>query len=241
MTDPPEPLEVASDRGRAGPGTVARVADAGDVAARMVAARRRAAAAIRTLIPIVAFADPPVAELDGAVADIEAAADRLAPFAVASRHHRSGGMRTISGDQPDVWEGHPIVGASSGLAAPLVIDEGADSIRATCTFSNAYEGAPGVIQGGFLASAFDYVLGRQAALTGLMVVTGTLTIRFRAGVPVDQEVALTSALVSVDGRKINVAGEARVGTTLCAEAEAIFISVGGEHYSYTPEDRADDR
>jgi acyl-coenzyme A thioesterase PaaI-like protein len=221
-----------------GSGTFGLVDGGGHSASGLLDARRRAAAAIRDLIPIVAFAEPAEDELEAAATELEATAARLAPFATASRHHRSGGMQTLSGDQPEIWEGHPIVGASSAIAAPLVLEELDSTIRATATFSTAYEGAPGVVQGGFIATAFDYVLGRQAALTGLMVVTGTLTVRFRAPAAVGREVAFTTALVSIEGRKVNVAAEARSDGNLVAEAEAIFIAVKQEHYRYEGSDPA---
>jgi hypothetical protein len=55
--------------------------------------------------------------------------------------------------------------------------------------------------------------------------TGTLTVKYRSPTPLHSELRLAGRLVQVDGRKILTAGTLHAGDRLCAEAEAVFISI----------------
>ncbi|MFZ9707877.1 MAG: hypothetical protein ACO3CG_08595, partial [Ilumatobacteraceae bacterium] len=64
----------------------------------------------------------------------------------------------------------PMMGSINPIAAPLVVTsvkEGEQAtVEARVTFTNSYEGAPGCVHGGFLASAFDEVLGVAQSASG---------------------------------------------------------------------------
>ena len=60
--------------------------------------------------------------------------------------------------------------------------------------------------------------------------TGTLTVRYRNPTPLHQELRFEGRLERVEGRKIFTTGTCRVGSTLTAEAEGIFISVDFERF-----------
>jgi acyl-coenzyme A thioesterase PaaI-like protein len=85
-------------------------------------------------------------------------------------------------------------------------------------------GPPGCVHGGFVAAAFDEVLGFVQSLGGSPGMTGTLTIRYRKPTPLHQRLHFDVELVRTEGRKIFTEGKVTAGETLCAEAEAIFIS-----------------
>ena len=50
----------------------------------------------------------------------------------------------------------------------------------TATFGAAYEGPPGCVHGGFVAAAFDEVLGSTQSLSGEPGMTGRLTVNYRS-------------------------------------------------------------
>ena len=54
-------------------------------------------------------------------------------------------------------------------------------------FGSAYEGPPGHVHGGFVAAAFDEVLGYVQSLGGRPGMTGTLTVRYRSPTPLYTE------------------------------------------------------
>ncbi|MFQ5417462.1 MAG: PaaI family thioesterase, partial [Myxococcota bacterium] len=94
----------------------------------------------------------------------------------------------------------------------------------------AYEGPPGSVHGGFVAAAFDEVLGFVQSLSGSPGFTGTLTIRFRSPTPLHTGLEYRCQIDRKQGRKIFASGQLFAGETLCAEAEAIFISARPEMF-----------
>ena len=60
-------------------------------------------------------------------------------------------------------------------------------IKGTVTFGSAYEGPPGHVHGGYVAAAFDELLGMTQSLGGMPGMTGTLTVRYRRPTPLRTE------------------------------------------------------
>jgi len=130
----------------------------------------------------------------------------------------------------------PIIGAINPLSVPMRMDiEGDGGIESTVVgyalFPAAYEGPPGCVHGGFIAAYFDEVLGMAQSLSGNPGMTVNLTVDYRAPTPLKQPVIFRGRVVSIDGRKISVAGTLHHGETLCAEAKGLFISMRPEVFS----------
>jgi acyl-coenzyme A thioesterase PaaI-like protein len=96
-------------------------------------------------------------------------------------------------------------------------------------FGTAYEGPPGFVHGGFVAAAFDDVLGLAQSLSNRAGMTGTLTVRYRRPTPLHTDLVFEGRLVSVDGRKILTEGVSRgPDGEVTAEAEGLFVTVDFE-------------
>jgi acyl-coenzyme A thioesterase PaaI-like protein len=119
----------------------------------------------------------------------------------------------------------PIIGRANPIAPPVAMREEAGRVVGTVRFGSAYEGPPGCVHGGWVAAAFDELLGFAQSLTGQGGMTGTLTIRYRKPTPLHTELRLAARVDRVEGRKIFASGEIHAGELLTAEAEGIFISV----------------
>ena len=89
----------------------------------------------------------------------------------------------------------------------------------------AYEGPIGHLHGGFVAAAFDELLGFAQTASGRAGYTGTLTIKMRRPTPLKEPIRYEARVERVEGRKIFCRGTIHAGDRLCAEAEAVFISV----------------
>jgi acyl-coenzyme A thioesterase PaaI-like protein len=98
-------------------------------------------------------------------------------------------------------------------------------VRGRVIFGSAYEGPPGCVHGGYIAAAFDEVLGYAETFTGNPGMTGTLTVTYRTPTPLHVEVVFSARVAHVEGRKILVRGQLHAGERLCAEAEGIFVSM----------------
>lgn len=123
------------------------------------------------------------------------------------------------------FEFSPFIGRANPLAPPIRLEEVDGTVQGRAVFSAAYEGAPGCLHGGYIAGAFDEVLGATQSLAGAPGMTGTLTVRFRSPTPLHTELRFVGELLRVEGRKIFTAATLHAGNRLCAEAEGIFISV----------------
>ena len=127
----------------------------------------------------------------------------------------------------------PFYGAMNPLSMPMAMKKDESfgefgAISGTATFTEPYEGPPGHVHGGYIAAAFDEVLGMTQSLTGRPGMTGTLTIKYRAPTPLHQEIVYRGWVDRIEGRKIFTKGTSHIGETLCAEAEAVFLSMPTE-------------
>lgn len=186
--------------------------------------KRRLATAMRLVIERLVPSNAPTAELSSA-------ADALERYAEALRDHprlRDARLFAESANAGDVgafFDQSPLIGLANPLAPPLTIGRKDEThAHATGTFGSAYEGPPGSVHGGFVAAAFDEVLGYVQSLSGHPGMTGTLTVKYRKPTPLHTLLRFEAELVRVEGRKIFTRATLSADGVLRAEAEAIFIS-----------------
>jgi len=186
--------------------------------------KRRLATAMRLVIERLVPSNAPVDEL-------KRAADGLERYAEALKDHpRLKDARLIAesanaGDVGAFFDQSPLIGLANPLAPPLTVGRKDDRhAHATGVFGSAYEGPPGSVHGGFVAAAFDEVLGYVQSLSGFPGMTGTLKVIYRSPTPLHTPLLFEAKLERVEGRKIFTSARLEANGVLCAEAEAIFIS-----------------
>ena len=187
---------------------------------------RRAAAAVRGLIDRLVATQAPADVLEAAAANLEAV---LASFG----GHPTAGMfedgsfaeSANSGDAHAFFDRSPFIGLTNPLAPPLELEGVGDRVVGRGRFGAAYEGPPGCVHGGYVAAAFDEVLGMAQSLGGRPGMTGTLTIRYRRPTPLYVDLRFEGELDRIEGRKIFTTGRVLHEGEVTAEAEAIFITV----------------
>ncbi len=184
----------------------------------------RLAAAIRRAIDVMTDTDASEAELQALADSAEAIAARLE---AAPRGRQLWGFAESSnaGNTRAMFDNSPLIGMANPIAPPLALRIDGGIVRGTAIFGTAYEGPPGHLHGGYVAAAFDEVLGMAQSVTGHPGMTGTLTVRYLRPTPLHREVRFEARVDRVEGRKIFAAGTLHAGDTLCAEAEGIFISI----------------
>jgi acyl-coenzyme A thioesterase PaaI-like protein len=94
------------------------------------------------------------------------------------------------------------------------------------------------VHGGWIAAAFDEVLGFTQSLTGHPGMTGTLTIRYRRPTPLHTELRFRGRVDRVEGRKIFTSATLHAGADLCAESDGIFVRVDFERFAELAKQRA---
>jgi acyl-coenzyme A thioesterase PaaI-like protein len=111
------------------------------------------------------------------------------------------------------------------------------------TLGKPYEGPPGLVHGGFIATLLDHALARAARSAGHGGLTATLTVRFRRPVPLGTPLLLEARLDTTEGRRATsratLAAADDPGTPL-AEGEAVLVSLRPERAAevFAPTGRA---
>jgi acyl-coenzyme A thioesterase PaaI-like protein len=190
--------------------------------------KRRLASAMRLVIERLVPSNAPVDEL-------RRAAEGLEGYAAALANHprlkdaNLYGESANAGDVGAFFDQSPLIGLANPLAPPITIGRKDDRhAHATAVFGSAYEGPPGSVHGGFIAAAFDEVLGFVQSLSGNPGMTGTLTVKYRSPTPLHTPLLFEASLDRVEGRKIFTSARLEANGVLCAEAEGIFISFSEE-------------
>jgi acyl-coenzyme A thioesterase PaaI-like protein len=185
---------------------------------------RRAGQALRRIIDKFVATKAPIEELTKAGDLLEQVAEALAPWP-QGRVFEGFAESSTSGDPHAFFDNSPIMGLANPLAPPLHASVEDGKVVASVVFGAAYEGPPGCVHGGYVAAAFDELLGMTQAMTGKHGMTGTLTIRYRAPTPLHRPLRMVGEIVSEQGRKILTVGRCYLDDTVTAEAEGLFVTV----------------
>jgi acyl-coenzyme A thioesterase PaaI-like protein len=182
------------------------------------------AEATRRLVEAVALLDVTDAEpdqLESLLTDVQALASRIgsAPSLV-----RYGGAALSPYPNGALTERSGISGRSNPLAPPLRLRLDGERTIGAAIYGDAYEGPPGCLHGGFVAAAFDDLLGCAQMASGTAGFTGTLTIRMRKPTPLRTRIDYEAGVTKVSGRRIVCWGRSTADDVLLAEAEGIFIT-----------------
>ena len=187
-------------------------------------ARIHLAAVTRQLVLDSFMSTARIEDIDTAIVHISKALESI---------NAPGGIPGSAAAESHFTDRSPFYGAMNPLSMPMKMERDVlfgdfGYISGTASFSEPYEGPPGHVHGGYIAAAFDEVLGMTQSLTGRPGMTGTLTIKYRAPTPLHQEILYRGWVDRIEGRKIFTKGTSHIGDTLCAEAEAVFLSMPTE-------------
>ena len=223
MTDSPE------DSRHVGPGSTGWTDLLRDYATEAPSQRRvelhRTSDALRQIIHRLHGSRAEAGELAGVADKLEALALELDGLTTGSMYEGFGESPLGAGDPHAFFDHSPMLGKANPLAPPIELWTDDQVMYGKATFGAAYEGPPGCVHGGFVAAAFDEVLGSAQSLGGRPGMTGRLTIHYRSPTPLRTELQFAGRVVKVEGRKTFTEGTLHAGDRLCAEAEGLFISI----------------
>ena len=160
--------------------------------------------------------------LDDLVTRTRALADDLERHPSLRRH---GGLSSSPDEDAALRERSGHSGRSNPLAPPMHIwTEGDGITRAFATWTAAYEGPTHCLHGGYVAAAFDDLMGIAQMASGTAGLTGTLTVKMIRPTPLYKRIDYAAGFDRVEGRKIWCWATAKDGDDLLAEATILFIS-----------------
>lgn len=113
----------------------------------------------------------------------------------------------------------------SGLKARFVIDQ--DKRRAVCSIRipETYQGWKGLVHGGIIAALVDEAGVYACRASGTHFVTAELNVKYRAPVPVDQDILVTAEVVESRRRIYSVVGKIELSGTVLVESTAKIFQV----------------
>jgi len=188
------------------------------------AVKHRLVREVKRTVDYAALLDVRASDLD----DLKSFADETQ--ALADRLERAPSLRAFGGaavaSQADavLAERSPVSGRSNPLAPPLHLEMTEGITRAWAVWTDAYEGPPGCLHGGWVAAAFDDLMGLAQMASGKAGFTGTLIVKMLKPTPLNERIDYEAWLDHVDGRKIWCKATARHGDDLLGKAEIVFIS-----------------
>lgn len=192
---------------------------------------RRLAAATRQVIDRLVGTVAPAEALAAAAEEVERVAALLGGAGRTSVYEGYAEIANTGGDVTSTFEHSPFFGLANPLSPPLALWGGERGVEAEVVFGAAYEGPPGCVHGGYIAGAFDEVLGAAQTYSGNPGMTGTLTIKYRSPTPLHTPLRMVGEYVRTEGRRVYTVGSLWAGDRLCAEAEGIFVSVPAARFA----------
>ena len=206
--------------------------DPGSQEATYWQARQRLASATRALNEklVSTDIDPELAavlteKIEGLAAELRQAQQVTGLVDMAKRGQR-GTIDDVMGELVSVG------GRSHPCSPELRWQEASNRITGTVKFSQAFEGPPGHVHGGWVAGVLDHLMGMTHVRTGHPGMTGGLSVRYLKPTPLNQVIEVSAQATELDDKRTEVNAEMRFGETTTATAEAIFVRVDREKFGF---------
>ena len=195
-------------------------------------ARHRLAAAARALNEKLVSSDinPELAaaltqKIDALTAELSQAQQVDGLIDMAKRGER-GTIDDVMGELVSVG------GRSHPCSPELLWQEASNRITGTVRFSQAFEGPPGHVHGGWVAGVLDHLMGMTHVRTGYPGMTGGLSVRYLKPTPLNQVIEVSAEATELDAKRTEVKAAMRFGDTTTAAAEAIFVRVDRAKFGF---------
>ncbi|MCB1257818.1 MAG: PaaI family thioesterase [Microthrixaceae bacterium] len=211
------------------------------------AAARRLAGGLREIIDLLVSTTAGADELNQAAEAAESFAALLRALPAGFSYKGFAEAANAGSELGDVLPGDdrwyaffdhsPFIGLANPLSPPMFMEYLEDRVVARVTFSAAYEGPPGCVHGGYVAAAFDELLGATQAISGSQGMTAHLGVDYRSPTPLGRELEMVGWFDRREGRKIYCRGEIRVDGAVTAEAQGLFIAIDPEKFRSLMADR----
>ena len=206
--------------------------DMGSQEATYWQARQRLASATRALNEklVSTDIDPELAaalteKIEGLAAELSQAQQVTGLVDMAKRGQR-GTIDDVMGELVSVG------GRSHPCSPELRWQEASNRITGMVKFSQAFEGPPGHVHGGWVAGVLDHLMGMTHVGTGHPGMTGGLSVRYLKPTPLNQRIEVSAQATELDDKRTEVKAEMRFGDTTTAKAEAIFVRVDREKFGF---------
>jgi acyl-coenzyme A thioesterase PaaI-like protein len=190
---------------------------------------RRLAQAMRDIIASLVSTTASTEDLASAADDLENLAAVLGALPSGQTYQgfaeaANAGQLPMESEAWEFFDYSPFIGLANPMSPPMRMEHVGDRIVCDVTFGPAYEGPPGCVHGGYVAGAFDELLGAAQSLSGTQGMTAHLEVDYRRPTPLNTPLRMEAWLDRIEGRKIWTRGTIVAGGELRAEASGLFIA-----------------
>lgn len=114
----------------------------------------------------------------------------------------------------------------------LTVESTDVGVRAIHSFDDRQTGAPGIVHGGLVATAYDDLFGFLLYSVRQLAVTRSLTVEYLRPIWLHQPYEFTASIDQHIGRRLHVSAQARsFDGEVHGTAEATFITVDLDHFA----------
>ena len=112
-------------------------------------------------------------------------------------------------------------------------DRSGDDVLVRVTCASELRGSPGVAHGGWIASVFDEAMSQAVHQRVGKVVTATLSVHYRAPVPIEVLLEVAATIDDQQGRRLHTSAQMRVAgsTETLASATGVFVVRRDDHFA----------
>ena len=119
-----------------------------------------------------------------------------------------------------------------GMLLTFEQDDAAKRIRGNFRLGAEYQGGPGFIHGGIIATVLDEVMGKVCRFREVRAVTAELTVEYLKPVLVDKDLVVEGYELEMKGRNLFLAGDIRDASgQLLARGKGRFVIVDAQHHA----------
>jgi acyl-coenzyme A thioesterase PaaI-like protein len=192
--------------------------------------REELADAVRRLIDLTVTSTAPIDVLGDVARRATALADELErrQLADGSADHRAVD-HTVLPDGGDILAASMpfdvVIGPCNPLAPPITIEFDPPKAVGRVVFSDAYEGAPGLVHGAVLAGAFDIILTAANVIADGAGPTVSLSIRYLKPTRTGVESVFEGWVTRLDERRTHSEGRLLQGGEVTVEAIGEFVNM----------------
>ncbi|HVB58230.1 MAG TPA: PaaI family thioesterase [Candidatus Acidoferrales bacterium] len=120
---------------------------------------------------------------------------------------------------------------SRGMRLAFEQDDATRRIRCIFRAEAEYQGGPGFVHGGIIATLLDEVMGKVNRFHNLRAVTAELSVEYLRPVPVDEDLVVEGWEVERKGRNLYHAGEIRDASSIVlARGKGRFVEIDPSRY-----------
>ena len=119
-----------------------------------------------------------------------------------------------------------------GMLLTFEQDDAAKRIRGNFRLGAEYQGGPGFIHGGIIATVLDEVMGKVCRFREVRAVTAELTIEYLKPVLVDKDLVVEGYEIEMKGRNLYLAGDVRDASgQVLARGKGRFVIVDAQRHA----------